>query len=288
VTATRLPDFCVIGAMKAGTTSLFYYLGRHPQVFTPEVKEIEFFSHDDKWRRGPAWYAEHFAGAAPGQLSGEATTSYTKFPFFPEAPQRMAALRPEIRLIYILRDPVQRMVSEYVHQRAAGRESLAINDALLERSLYVLLSSYALQLERYLPLFAPEQILVTTTEALRARPSAVVAAVLRHIGAAGDIDIDDQTEAANAGDRLRFRRGLAARYPGGWDAIVRRAPGPLAERLRTAGTRPVDRADRVVRPEVAAQLTEILRPDVRRLRALTGLAFDEWPDYAEVAQQAEG
>ena len=77
----RLPTFLVIGAMKAGTTSLYHYLRDHPQVFMPETKEVNFFNPRRNWHRGMTWYEEQFSAAPPGTVAvGEASTSYTKYP----------------------------------------------------------------------------------------------------------------------------------------------------------------------------------------------------------------
>ena len=110
----RLPDFVVIGAAKAGTTSLYALLDRHPDIFMPEVKEPEFFARDDLYAAGPDGYAAAFAAAGPDQLVGEASTIYTLAPFFPETAARLAAHMPQAKLIYVMRQPVARAYSFYV------------------------------------------------------------------------------------------------------------------------------------------------------------------------------
>ena len=72
----RLPNFLVIGAMKAGTTSLFHYLRDHPQVFLPEEKELYFFTEEDNWHRGLEWYRSRFRGAGDAKAVGEASVGY--------------------------------------------------------------------------------------------------------------------------------------------------------------------------------------------------------------------
>src|SRR6266568_6603804 len=96
-TPGRLPNFFVIGAMKAGTTSLYEYLFAHPNVFLPtETKEPAFFARN--WRRGEGWYRSLFAGAGDAVAVGEASTSYTKYPTITTVPDRMASVVPEARL----------------------------------------------------------------------------------------------------------------------------------------------------------------------------------------------
>src|SRR5215216_7751234 len=130
-----LPDFLVLGAQKAGTTALYAYLRRHPQIAGPSWKEVSFF--DRHYARGESWYRGNFpsrpatwlarrrAGAEP--IVGEASPGYL---FHPHAPQRVATLLPNVRLIALLRDPVDRALSHYHHELALGRESLSFEEAI--------------------------------------------------------------------------------------------------------------------------------------------------------------
>ena len=84
-----LPDFIIIGAAKAGTTSLYAMLDRHPDIFMPRQKEPEFFARDDLYAQGLDSYAENFAGAEPGQVVGEASTLYSLSPLFGQTAARI-------------------------------------------------------------------------------------------------------------------------------------------------------------------------------------------------------
>jgi hypothetical protein len=108
VTRSRtLPTFIVIGAMKAGTTSLYHYLREHPQIFMPKAKELDFFAVETTWRRGIDWYAEQFAGAGGDEIArGEASTAYSKYPHYPNVPERIARAIPGCQLIYVVRLPL--------------------------------------------------------------------------------------------------------------------------------------------------------------------------------------
>jgi hypothetical protein len=109
----RLPDFFIIGAAKAGTTSLYAILDRHPDIFMPKVKEPEFFARDDRYNAGIESYAAAFADATPHQIVGEASTIYSMAPFFPDTAARIKAHVPEAKLIYVMRQPVERAYSFY-------------------------------------------------------------------------------------------------------------------------------------------------------------------------------
>jgi Sulfotransferase domain len=206
-----LPDFLILGAQKAGTTALYAYLRWHPEITGPSFKEISFF--DRHYARGETWYRAHLP-ARPRQWVarrrrgrwpevGEASPSYL---FHPLAPERVAALLPEARLISVLRDPVDRAFSHYQHEVALGREPLAFEDALaaedkrmrgeVERMLrdssyfseawwnhtYAARGRYAEQLERWFALFPREQVLVLFSDDLLQQPAETYARVLDFLG----------------------------------------------------------------------------------------------------------
>lgn len=112
----RLPDFIIIGAAKAGTTSLYHALARHPDVFMSTPKEPEFFARDEFYVRGIEDYATLFDAAGADQLCGEASTIYTLSPLFPDSARRIARHLPEVKLIYVLREPTSRSYSYYLQQ----------------------------------------------------------------------------------------------------------------------------------------------------------------------------
>ena len=154
--------------MKAGTTSLYHYLRPHPQVFMPKVKELDFFAEEMNWGRGLDWYRHQFASAPREALAlGEASTIYTKFPRYDGVAERMAGVVPDARLIYVIRHPVDRILSHYAHRVASGAETAPIEVAVFDNPIYVDYSRYALQVEQYLEHFPREQLLIVESEELR-------------------------------------------------------------------------------------------------------------------------
>jgi hypothetical protein len=216
--ARPLPDFLVIGAQKSGTTALYAYLRWHPAITGPPWKEVSFF--DRHHRRGERWYRGHFPSRPRTWLSerrngsrtivGEASPSYL---FHPLGPERVRALVPRVRLIALLRNPIDRAYSHYQHEVALGREPLPFTEALdheeertrgeVERMLreptyfshawwnhtYLARGRYAEQLERWLGVFPPEQLLVLPSEELSERPRETYARVLDFLGA-GPYELD--------------------------------------------------------------------------------------------------
>jgi hypothetical protein len=124
-----LPDFIIIGTQRGGTTSLYNYLIQHPAIAPAARKEVHYF--DANIRRGPAWYRTHFPAALSGtgrKLTGEGTPYYL---FHPCVPQRVHDLLPAVKLIVLLRNPVDRAYSHYQHEVRHGRESLTFEHAIL-------------------------------------------------------------------------------------------------------------------------------------------------------------
>jgi hypothetical protein len=110
---SRKPDFMIIGSPKAGTTYLFDLLAQHSGVYPSTPKEPSFFSLPDRYKLGMSWYSQLFAGASSGQISGEGSTHYADGRFLDVAIPRIRRDVPEARLIYLIRDPVDRLVSHY-------------------------------------------------------------------------------------------------------------------------------------------------------------------------------
>lgn len=112
-------DFVVIGAMKAGTTSVFEFLGAHPGVHAPRNKEPHYFTRG--YRLPAAYYRSLFRGRRPGQLNGEASPTYSWVRRYPQTPARLAADAPGVRLVYLVRDPIERLLSHHRHHVLLGQ-----------------------------------------------------------------------------------------------------------------------------------------------------------------------
>ena len=113
---SKIPDFIIIGAAKSGTTSLYKYLCRHPQIFMCTPKEPDFFSIDANYFKGIDWYYSLFNEASPTQVCGEASTTYSRWHQHPKAAERIYQSLGQVKLIYIMRHPVDRAYSFYVHR----------------------------------------------------------------------------------------------------------------------------------------------------------------------------
>jgi hypothetical protein len=216
--AARLPDFIIAGAMKCGTTSLRNVLAHHPRVFMPDL-EVFYFTLDDiqqhphffgrvdgQWRHHDVegrrdeylnWYASFFAAARPDQLVGENSTSYLPST---RAPERIARLLPDAKIIVLLRDPVNRAYSHYWHLVRAGRTSATFEDALQFYSAQIVeRSCYQHQLERLFRAIPRSQVHVIVFERFISQMDAVVRETLAFLGIDGAIDLTAINTRRNAG-----------------------------------------------------------------------------------------
>lgn len=228
-TQGRLPDFLIIGAMRSGTTSLAHYLGAHPEVFMATEKEVHFF--DRELSRGLGWYRSHFLTDGDVKV-GEATQTYM---FESEVPRRIATTVPEVRLIAILRDPVDRAYSHYLMNRAAGGERLLFADAIEQEPIrltscdsidyrkysYVERGMYLKQLLRVCRWIPRRQLYVLLFDDLRDHPSEAYRSLCEWLGLSAFTPAN-LGEATNAQVRFRSRRlrKVSKRLPSSGRRIV--------------------------------------------------------------------
>lgn len=237
------PHFIIIGAMKCGTSTLAAQLGAQQGLFMTDPKEPNYFSDDPVHARGPDWYAGLFATAAPGDLRGEASTHYTKRPDYPQTLPRMQAALPEVRLVYMIRNPLVRLVSHYIHAWSEGTLSDPLEGALTHHASLVQYGLYGWQIAPFVEAYGREAILLTSLERLKAEPQAELARIAAHIGHAGTVSWQDDLETQNV-SAARVRKlplhGLLVDNPVA--TALRRAlvPKALRQRIR-AGRQMQDR-----------------------------------------------
>lgn len=200
----KLPDFLIIGAAKSGTTTLYQYLCRHPQVYMSTPKEPDFFSIESHYARGMDWYSSLFSLAQPHQVCGEASTTYSRWQQHPQAAERIAQTLPNVKLIYIMRHPVDRAYSFYIHRfkGAHHKPELAVADTFEEtiqqQSEFIDSSYYLEQIQRYLQYFPQESFLFLLMDDLIQNPAATLDKIFRFIGIDPNIDvIQEKTVVAN-------------------------------------------------------------------------------------------
>lgn len=185
-----LPSFIIAGTQKGGTTSLHYYLNEHPDVYMSEKKEVHFF--DLNFEKGIGWYEKHFEHCKEVQTAGETTPFYM---FHPDVPKRIKDLMPGIKIIFVLRNPIERAWSHYWHEVVKGRETLSFEEALeqeekrikqnqkyFQNKSYRSRGEYAEQIHRYISLFGSGQVLILLSEELRSNPENTLKEVFTFLG----------------------------------------------------------------------------------------------------------
>ena len=187
--------FVIAGVQKGGTTALFDYLGDYPDVARSDVKEVHFFDDETQDWTGPDYAAYHARFPPPdGRPCGEATPIYS---YWPNSLERIAAYNPAMKLILVLRDPVERAWSHWRMEHARGAEAEAFSWCIRQgrqrlfdaepwghhrEFSYVERGFYGEQMERLFGLFSRQQVLVLRSEDLLADPTPALTGVRAFLG----------------------------------------------------------------------------------------------------------
>lgn len=232
--AGRLPDFIVIGTMKSATTTLFRWLGAVPGVSTPAVKEPNFFSHDAVWDRGLDWYQALFADVCEGDLTGEASVLYTDPKYSPAAAERIAKCLPEVRLVCLLRDPVQRLRSHYRHEVQRSREQRTFLDAIADpNAAYIRRSRYYTALEPFLARFQEDRLMILAMDEAVSPPYAGWYRMLELLGVEA-VPPDGRAVNVTSQKEGFSKLGLALWESGWLNRAARASPPPVRRLARRA------------------------------------------------------
>jgi hypothetical protein len=271
----RSNSFVIIGAMKCGTTSLYSYLRDHPEVVMCREKEPNFFL--EKERMSLDEYKGLFG--SKGKAYGEASTGYTKYPKMKADVNKMNTLIPNARLIYLVRDPIERIISHFIDNASRGVERKTLEDVLgidFDENHYVQCSMYYTQVKRYLDFYSEDQILVLSTKQLKENRQTALSKVFRFIGVNPDYYSPDfeheQHKTANKTVSIPIARRLAGTAPVKWAKRI--LPSTIVEPMRQMVKRPATRPD--IESPLRHRLITYLQNDVDQLRSLTGQSFSHW------------
>lgn len=202
--ATAKPHFIIIGAMKSATSTLHVQLSGQPGFWMSTPKEPNFFSDDDVWAQGLGWYSGLFASAAPSDLRGESSTHYTKLPDYPDTLSRMREHVPDAKLIYIMRHPVDRLVSHFMHSWLEASMEGDINQAVDRYPQLVNYGLYAMQIRPFLESYGPKNVLPVFFERLTKHPQEELERVCAFLGYQGNpVWIDEESQQNVSTERLR-------------------------------------------------------------------------------------
>lgn len=271
-----VPNFIIIGGMKCGTSSLHYYLSLHPEIGMSAIKETDYFIEENNYNKGFDWYKSQFQGSF--RIFGEASPNYTKAHYFSGVPQRMHQALPDIQLIYLVRDPIVRIISHFTHNVAAGREQQSIDEALsdLSDNHYVMCSRYYWQLNHFLSFFDKDQILIVNSDRLMHQRKETLQSIFKFLA----VDANFYTAAFEQQQHkttTKRKKGKLSKLVLD-QPVIRSLKKAIPDRLKN----PIKQATRtkVEKPKLSQNrkeiLCEALQPDVEQLRDFTGQPFDTW------------
>jgi hypothetical protein len=284
--AGPLPNFIIVGAAKAGTSSLAHWLRGHPEAFVVPEKELYFFEHDERWAQGVDWYRAQFAEAGEARAVGEATPNYM-FRF--EAAERMASVVPGARLIALLREPGDRAYSHYWHwrlrkvaERRSFGEAVAEEMARPPRAFedpddrhdpqYLARGRYLPQLKRLCEYFPRESLQVLLLDDLEKRPAEAFARVCAFLGVNADVVPENVGRSYN--QSFAFRPAFLARFMARY-RVGRFMPGRTGALVRRLMTGP-EEGYAPMGADVRATLTEHFAADNAELGEWLGRDLSHW------------
>ena len=266
-------DFIIIGAMKCATSTLHEQLTAQPAIFMSEPKEPCFFSDDGVWRNGTDWYEGLFSQAGQGELRGESSTHYTKLPTYPHTVERMAQHVPNAKLVYLMRHPLDRLVSQYIHQWTEREISCDLNQAVHEHPELVSYSQYDMQLAPFISAYGKENILPVFLPQMKTRPQQTLEKVCDFIGYRDTPHWQEASGEQNeSAQRMRTSplRDFLTYAPG--ISQVRQYLIPQAVRNRIKKNWQMsDRPE--LSPENVAQLTQVFDADLALLGERLGVGL---------------
>ena len=278
--AGRLPSLIIIGAQKCATTSFHFYLDSHPEIGMAADKELNFFIEKGNWHRGLEWYKSNFRG--PQKLLGEASPNYTAYPINEGVAERMARVNPDLKLIYLVRDPIDRMISHYAHNYASGAESRRLPDAFmpLDRSNpYLCRSLYQMQIEQFLNWFPRQQVFIASLEEARADSRAVLQRLFQFLGVDHRVESATFDVVAHTSRRKRRRTELGDRL---WHLALARSldlvpwkhRGPVKHIALLPFSRPFPKP--ILPPDMRERIVDYLQGDMVLFRQTSGQLFSDW------------
>jgi hypothetical protein len=281
-----MPNLIIIGGLKCGTTSIHHYLGLHPEVQMSKPKELNFFVQELSWDLGLDWYRGRFDGRF--KVRGESSPHYTHLPRYTGVAERIHQHVPEAKLIYMVRDPISRILSHWCHAVGAGYEPRPMEEALdREDQGYVTRSLYWTQLQPYLELFDRSQIEVIAQEELQSDREGTMRRAFRFAGVdegftSEQFEREWEKSSAKESDRYQFMERLI-KLPGfrSFDRNFDRLPESMRWMVEKVVHDP--EAPPAPKPElpdsIRNHLTSVFGDEVAAVQEFAGRRFEGWRTY---------
>ena len=282
------PNLVVIGAMKASTTTFYELVTRHPEIWFSSEKEPHYFTSPE-YGTPNAWqsYLGLFKDAPrTAKYVGEASTGYSKLPHFGNTPDRLRQDLGDLRLIYLVRDPVARTISNYHHSYLSGHyeSGTTLGEAIERDSILIDASCYSRQIKAYRETLGADALLILTTDELHAQPTQVMRRLEEFLQVSAFDGWDAPLPQSNSKQALGRSLALQGLVPKPIIETARRIiPASLREKLKAVAS------SKVEIPEVTdADRTIVLdrvADDLRELRAIMGAEIDAWPSVQQLGSR---
>ncbi|MBE9040779.1 sulfotransferase [Oscillatoriales cyanobacterium LEGE 11467] len=276
-----ISNLFIVGAMKSGTTSLHNYLGEHPEIFmSQQPKETQYFVKELNWSKGEEWYLSIFASANGARIVGESSTDYTKAPRYQGVVERIAQFNPDARIVYIMRDPIERAISHYWWEVRWSAEGRPMKEAVKSVKDIIDTSYYAMQLAPYLETFGRDRVMTLTLEELSANPQQNLAALFEWL----EVDPSFVPPSLNRRDNAATEKvskvwgsSYISKLRGtpAWEALKRIIPSQVRASAIKTLSRPVERDFSDVNQAID-YLRPIQRQQTDELCQLLNRQFPEW------------
>ena len=269
----------IIGAMKAGTTSLFHYLKQHPQIAASSVKEPEFFVSDADPTKTADYYRLWAWRPGVHRWALEASVAYTSHKRGPAIARRIAAFSADFRFVYVIRDPIERIESQYNHAYSAGwiKRDVGIDELIEKRFHFIKSSSYASQLDPYRDLFGREKILLVNTTDMATSPVTEMQRVVKFLRL-DPFPFKDLASVHNPGQGRIVEHAMIARVRGHrrlFEGLRRYVPANAQRYVREALGQRL-REPFKMSPSTRKRVLEILQDDLQRLAREWDVDISKW------------
>lgn len=287
-------DTLIIGAQKAGTTSLYRYMSQHPEIVFSRVKEVTYFVDEDLYAKGPTYFDSFLPRADPDT---KIVSGYVHMLACPSAPERVRGYNPDMKFIVLLRDPIHRAWSAYQYARQMGWESADVdfsaafgaesqrltsrNSRIRYDTVYGYNGLYCKHLNHWMEIFPADQFLILRSEDLRTNTSACLESVWKFLGVSGSVTVDTSTEYNRTGktrvrwlNRVmydkssRLLRLLGRLLPARLRIWIRSRLFPWLQRINTANAVATRIPD-----DVAGMLAEYYQDDLLQLEQQFSIRF---------------
>jgi hypothetical protein len=269
------PDFIVVGAMKSGTTTLHEQLARQPGIAMSRPKEPNFFSDDPVYARGIGWYESLFRTDATAIVRGESSTHYAKLPTYPRTVERMVRALPDLKIVYLMRHPIERLVSHYWHERLERGILTSIDQAVDCNPELIDYGRFAMQIEPYLDAYGPERVFPLFLERVAIEPQGELDRLCSFLGLEASPFWDPALKPQNVGtERMRRSEFRHAVVNAPVLAPIRRKLVPKSVSDWAKGFWRVKRERPRISHEVENRLVETFDEDLARLGSWLGVELD--------------